>query len=370
MDGKPGPVREADKEERSPARRHPAVPQPGEPEQGLPRHRLRRLDQLRPHLLPCVRADAAAHPRAVHAVRYWSHSGRYVPYRYKGLRTGGGGSRPVTAYPGAKSFGKGAKNANVTRLGRMLVARGGGRFYRRGPGPRWGEADRRATQAFQRAQGWTGSEADGLPGRTTWNLLVKGGGKNMPAAGKSRTTGSSRPTTGAGGKGNPAGTSSSTGASSPARTTSSAGTSSPTTASSPAGTRTPAAPADHASPAAPSSTSNPAGIKAPAGPKTPAHTGTTPARHSSTPASHAGAPHGAAFPGARFFKRGQSGPHVEQLGKQLVKKGFGKYYTAGPGPRWTEADRRNVQAFQRAQGWTGRAANGYPGPETWRRLFA
>ena len=62
--------------------------------------------------------------------------------------------------------------------------------------------------------------------------------------------------------------------------------------------------------------------------------------------------------------------YVTELGKQLVKKGFGKYYTTGPGPRWGEPDRRNVEAFQRAQGWRGGAADGYPGPETWRRLFS
>lgn len=76
------------------------------------------------------------------------------------------------------------------------------------------------------------------------------------------------------------------------------------------------------------------------------------------------------FPGARYFRPGQSNKYVEQLGKQLVKKGFGKYYVAGPTQRWGEADRRNVQAFQRAQGWGGGSADGYPGAETWRRLFA
>ncbi|QFR97705.1 hypothetical protein GBW32_12765 [Streptomyces tsukubensis] len=76
------------------------------------------------------------------------------------------------------------------------------------------------------------------------------------------------------------------------------------------------------------------------------------------------------FPGAAKFRPGQSNEYVTQLGKRLVKKGFGKYYTNGPGPRWSEADRRNVQAFQRAQGWRGKAADGYPGAETWRRLFS
>ncbi|MGW2839874.1 peptidoglycan-binding protein [Streptomyces sp. NPDC001493] len=199
---------------------------------------------------------------------YWSNSDKYLAYRYKGLTRGSGGGSSA-GFPGAATFGPGTRNAHVTRLGEMLVARGGKRFYTRGPGPVWSEADRRATRAFQQAQGWKGANADGLPGPDTWRRLVNGTGKNIPA-------------TGAGGA-----------------------------------------------------------------PKT-------------VPA----------FPGRGYFKPGQSNAHVERLGKQLVKKGFGRHYVSGPGRRWTEADRRNVEAFQRAQGWRGRVADGYPGPDTWRRLFS
>ncbi|MFI6641957.1 peptidoglycan-binding protein [Streptomyces sp. NPDC050504] len=214
---------------------------------------------------------------------YWNNSARYVAYRYKGLAGGTtGGGVGATGYPGVKFFGPGASNKYVTRLGQMLVDRGAGKYYSQGPGPRWGDADRRATRAFQRAQGWTGAEADGLPGPHTWRLLVDGGGKDI---------GDAAPGSGRGG----------------------------------------AAPA---------------------------------------PAKGAGgAPGAAAFPGRGHFKPGQSNAYVEQLGRQLVKRGFGKHYTSGPGPRWSEADRRNVEAFQRAQGWGAGAADGYPGPETWRRLF-
>ena len=90
-------------------------------------------------------------------------------------------------------------------------------------------------------------------------------------------------------------------------------------------------------------------------------TGTTPATGTTT------APK---FPGRQHFKPGADNQYVTQLGKQLVKKGYGSHYTVGPGPRWGEADRLNVQAFQRAQHWTGSDADGYPGPETWKRLFA
>ncbi|MDY0812486.1 peptidoglycan-binding protein [Kitasatospora purpeofusca] len=115
---------------------------------------------------------------------YWSNSATYLPYRYKALTTGGGSSdgAAATAFPGADKFGPGANNAYVTRLGEMLVRRGGGRFYTEGPGPRWSESDRRATEAFQLAQGWRGGEADGLPGKDTWDYLVNGKGRDIDGA--------------------------------------------------------------------------------------------------------------------------------------------------------------------------------------------
>ncbi|MGW0824167.1 peptidoglycan-binding protein [Streptomyces sp. NPDC002845] len=225
---------------------------------------------------------------------YWSNAARYEPYRYKGLVAGSGGApgapdtpdvKPVTRYPGAAAFGPGANNAYVTQLGRMLVDRGGARFYRSGPGPRWSDADRRATQAFQWAQGWRGADADGLPGPTTWAYLVGKKGRDIPPEGASGGGAGAPGASGASGK-----------------------------------------------PAA-------QGVQVPV------------------------------FPGRAMFRPGAHNEHVTLLGEQLVKKGFGKHYTTGPGPRWSEADRRNVEAFQRAQGWRGGAADGYPGPETWRRLF-
>ncbi|MFF3322111.1 peptidoglycan-binding protein [Streptomyces sp. NPDC002889] len=179
-------------------------------------------------------------------------------------------------YPGFSAFGPGTYNQYVTRLGELLARRGGERFYEQGPATGWSEADRRATQAFQQAQGWRGAEADGLPGPDTWRLLSSGKGRSIPAAGAAGST---------------------------------AGPASPTT-------------------------------KAPA------------------------------YPGPGHFRPGRSGAYVSQLGRQLVERGYGRYYTFGPGTSWSEEDRRNVEAFQRAQGWRGSAADGYPGPETWRRLFS
>ncbi|HET9379621.1 MAG TPA: peptidoglycan-binding protein [Streptomyces sp.] len=239
---------------------------------------------------------------------YWSNSDRYVPYRYRGVTDGpaegvpesgdetgaeagdqqDGASGAAVPFPGRAYFGPGANNPYVTRLGELLVARGAGRFYRSGPGPRWTDADQRATRAFQLAQGWRGAEADGLPGPHTWRLLTEGGGKDIEAADETATT----------------------------RAT---------------------------------------------GEADPAQGGDPQESSSPDPAPP--------YPGRDAFRPGAENAYVTLLGRQLLRKGFGAHYAGGPGTRWTEADRRGVEAFQRAQGWRGSAADGSPGPETWRRLF-
>lgn len=78
------------------------------------------------------------------------------------------------------------------------------------------------------------------------------------------------------------------------------------------------------------------------------------------------------FPGRKYFGAGQRNQYVEQLGRQLVKKGFAKYHDGDgyqPGPRWTEYDRKNVQAFQRSRAELRGDADGLPGPLTWQLLF-
>ncbi|GAA3826000.1 hypothetical protein GCM10022403_069190 [Streptomyces coacervatus] len=244
---------------------------------------------------------------------YWSRSDRYIPYRYKGIKSDTEGPKPgrpsapgaPTAYPGAAYFGPGAHNKYVIQLRQMLVARGAGRYYTPDPGPGWSDVDRQATRAFQLAQGWKGKGADGLPGPRTWQLLVSGKGKNIgPAEASDPDEDGVWDLT-------------------------------------PDGLLPPTA-AVFSQPAS-------AGVSDSRGPSS----------------------HGVqGYPGRAMFRPGASSAYVTQLGEQLVTKGFGKYYTAEPGPDWDEEDRRNVEDFQRAQGWRGGAANGMPGPETWRRLFS
>lgn len=80
-----------------------------------------------------------------------------------------------------------------------------------------------------------------------------------------------------------------------------------------------------------------------------------------------------AFPGRKYFRDGANNKYVTQLGAQLKKRGFGKYHDGDgyqPGPKWTEYDRKNVQAFQRSKAALRGDADGYPGPLTWKLLFS
>ncbi|MBZ6258118.1 peptidoglycan-binding protein [Streptomyces olivaceus] len=177
----------------------------------------------------------------------------------------GGEVARYTVTIGGLEYGYGAYGDHVTAVGRALVAKGFGRHYTSGPGPRWTDADTLNYSDFQESLGFEGTaphqDADGVPGESSLRTLL----------------------------------------------------------------------------------------------------GTLPGKSTAT------AP---AFPGRDKFGPGKSNAYVTQLGRQLVKKGYGKHYSVGPGPKWSESDRRNVKAYQRAQGWTGADADGYPGPETWRRLFA
>jgi hypothetical protein len=104
------------------------------------------------------------------------------------LKGGGGGGdttpdpKPVpkpkyVPFPGSGFFHIGQKSPIVTAMGRRLVAEGCSR-YEEGPGPEWTEADRRSYAAWQQKLGFKGKDADGIPGKVSWDKLkVPDGGK-------------------------------------------------------------------------------------------------------------------------------------------------------------------------------------------------
>ncbi|MDX3130244.1 peptidoglycan-binding protein [Streptomyces europaeiscabiei] len=100
-----------------------------------------------------------------------------IAKRLTGTASGGGGGgdtgTPAVTYepfPGAAFFTTGRRSAVVTAMGRRLVAEGCGR-YEVGPGPSWTAADRRSYAAWQHRLGYSGTDADGIPGRASWDKL-------------------------------------------------------------------------------------------------------------------------------------------------------------------------------------------------------
>jgi LysM repeat protein len=79
-------------------------------------------------------------------------------------------AQPLEPFPGAGFFHGGRHSSVITAMGRRLVAEGCGK-YATGPGPNWTNADRNSYAAYQRKLGYTGSAADGIPGKASWDKL-------------------------------------------------------------------------------------------------------------------------------------------------------------------------------------------------------
>jgi hypothetical protein len=77
---------------------------------------------------------------------------------------------PYEPFPGSGFFHIGQRSPIITAMGRRLVAEGCGR-YEEGPNPEWTEADRRSYAAWQRNLGYRGRDADGIPGKVSWDRL-------------------------------------------------------------------------------------------------------------------------------------------------------------------------------------------------------
>lgn len=74
----------------------------------------------------------------------------------------------------------------------------------------------------------------------------------------------------------------------------------------------------------------------------------------------------APFPGVGFFRLGKRHPLITEMGKALIKAGYKAKYT--PTDEFTRADIKAYAWWQRKLKFTGKAADGYPGPESWKKL--
>lgn len=76
---------------------------------------------------------------------------------------------------------------------------------------------------------------------------------------------------------------------------------------------------------------------------------------------------GKSFPGADKFVLGATGPHIVFLNSMLTTIGWNG---AKLGVSFNADSKAAVEWFQKAQGWSGSDADGFPGKVTWERLYA
>jgi len=74
-------------------------------------------------------------------------------------------------YPGAAFFHPGKKSPIIAAMHRRLVAEGCDKYKSSSNKDIWGSGDEASYAAWQRKQHYTGSAADGIPGRATWDAL-------------------------------------------------------------------------------------------------------------------------------------------------------------------------------------------------------
>lgn len=75
---------------------------------------------------------------------------------------------------GGLAYGYGAHGPQVTLVGEALVAAGFGSHYGTGPGPDWTDADTLNYADYQRSLGFSGGDADGVPGEASLRRLLGG----------------------------------------------------------------------------------------------------------------------------------------------------------------------------------------------------
>jgi murein DD-endopeptidase MepM/ murein hydrolase activator NlpD len=76
----------------------------------------------------------------------------------------------VAPFPGAGFFHKGQRSPLIASMGKRLVKEGCGK-YRTGPGPEWTNVDQQSYAAWQHKIGFEGADANGIPGKTSWDRL-------------------------------------------------------------------------------------------------------------------------------------------------------------------------------------------------------
>ncbi|WP_225825571.1 peptidoglycan-binding protein [Streptomyces naphthomycinicus] len=74
------------------------------------------------------------------------------------------------------------------------------------------------------------------------------------------------------------------------------------------------------------------------------------------------------FPGTSFFRAGRRSPIIAAMHKRLAAEGCNRYQSTTNLDVWGTGDERSYAAWQRKLGYSGRDADGMPGPTSWSKL--
>jgi hypothetical protein len=83
-------------------------------------------------------------------------------------------AKPAVKYvtfPGAAFFVTGRRSVHIAAMHKRLVAEGCNHYQSSANSDTWGSGDKASYAAWQKKLGYTGSGADGIPGKTSWDKL-------------------------------------------------------------------------------------------------------------------------------------------------------------------------------------------------------
>ncbi|MFD7311054.1 peptidoglycan-binding protein [Promicromonospora sp. NPDC059942] len=247
-------------------------------------------------------------------------------------------------FPGTEWFKAEPNSAIITAMGRRLVAEGAGR-YKVGPGPQWSDIDRQSYAAWQTELGYRGADADGWPGRASWNQL------RVPDSGVSAGPVAYEPFPGAEWfRNNP---------NSPIVTAMGVRLVAEGCGAYLSGPGPQWSNVDQQSYANWQKKLGYSGADADGWPGQSSWDRLRVPKQSTTQYEP--------FPGVDWFKNSPNSGVVTAMGNRLVAEGC-SVYAVGPGPQWSDVDRQSYALWQRNLGFSGADADGWPGPSSWEAL--
>ncbi|GHB52778.1 hypothetical protein GCM10010331_45530 [Streptomyces xanthochromogenes] len=119
-----------------------------------------------------TQADTKAYAAYQRSLGYSGASADGIPGP-SSLRALLGTSVSGPGFPGRDAVRYGASGPQVLTVDKSLLRKGYGRYLSYGPSSYYGNTTRAGVKAFQKTQGWTGTNADGNVGPETWRRLTR-----------------------------------------------------------------------------------------------------------------------------------------------------------------------------------------------------